>query len=348
MNRQQAAEKALHDQTNILPKSQLLVVFGGLAISLLIAFVDQNGISVTLPTVAADLNAENTISWAGTSSLIANTMFTVLYGRLSDIFGRKIVYLSALALLSLADLLCGLSVNAPMFYFFRGLAGVAGGGITSLTMIIVSDIVTLEQRGKYQGILGAALGLGNVIGAFVAAAFTMRSTWRGFFWLLSPLAACCVAVGYFLIPNNHRKDGFRESVRRIDGYGIVASSIGIIFLLIPISGGGSYFDWDSPMVIAMLVIGGLCLVAFVVIEWKVAMLPMLPGELVRTVPRWSLVGVEISNVRWMVQWSSSKTRCCALCSCRASSSVPFSSPTSTTSRCTTRTREDGPRSSLPH
>ena len=88
MNRQQAAEKALHDQTNILPKSQLLVVFGGLAISLLIAFVDQNGISVTLPTVAADLNAENTISWAGTSSLIANTMFTVLYGRLSDIFGR--------------------------------------------------------------------------------------------------------------------------------------------------------------------------------------------------------------------------------------------------------------------
>lgn len=286
MNRQQAAEKALHDQTNILPKSQLLVVFGGLAISLLIAFVDQNGISVTLPTVAADLNAENTISWAGTSSLIANTMFTVLYGRLSDIFGRKIVYLSALALLSLADLLCGLSVNAPMFYFFRGLAGVAGGGITSLTMIIVSDIVTLEQRGKYQGILGAALGLGNVIGAFVAAAFTMRSTWRGFFWLLSPLAACCVAVGYFLIPNNHRKDGFRESVRRIDGYGIVASSIGIIFLLIPISGGGSYFDWDSPMVIAMLVIGGLCLVAFVVIEWKVAMLPMLPGELVRTWPRW--------------------------------------------------------------
>ncbi|PKY05272.1 MFS general substrate transporter [Aspergillus campestris IBT 28561] len=276
MNRQQAAEKALHDQTNILPKRQLLVVFAGLAISLLIAFVDQNGISVTLPTVAADLNAENTISWAGTSSLIANTMFTVLYGRLSDIFGRKIVYLSALALLSLADLLCGLSVNAPMFYFFRGLAGVAGGGITSLTMIIVSDIVTLEQRGKYQGILGAALGLGNVIGAFVAAAFTMRSTWRGFFWLISPLSACCVAVGYFLIPNNHRKDGFRESVRRIDGYGIVASSIGIIFLLIPISGGGSYFDWDSPMVISMLVIGGLSLVAFVVIEWKVAVLPMLP------------------------------------------------------------------------
>lgn len=282
MNRQREAEKALHDQTNILPFAQLMVVFTGLAISLLICMVDQNGISVTLPTISRELGAQNTISWAGTSSLIANTMFTVLYGRLSDIFGRKIMYISALILLCIADLLCGLSQNPAMFYVFRGLAGVAGGGITSLTMIIVSDVVTLEKRGKYQGILGASLGLGNIIGPFLGAAFTMRSTWRGFFWLLSPLAACSAVVGYFLIPNTARKDSkdsFRENIGRIDWFGLLASSIGIIFLLIPISGGGSYFPWDSPMVISMLVIGGCSLVAFLLIEWKVATLPMLPGML---------------------------------------------------------------------
>jgi MFS family permease len=278
MNRQKAAEKALHDQTNILPIGQLLVVFAGLAVSLLITFVDQNGISVTLPTIAKDLNAENTISWAGTSSLIANTMFTVLYGRISDIFGRKIVYLFALALLCIAELLCGLSENAAMFYIFRGLAGVAGGGVTSLTMIIVSDIVTLEQRGKYQGILGASLGLGNVIGPFLAAVFIMKSTWRGFFWLISPLSACSIVVGYFLIPNNARKTSFRKNLKRIDFYGTVASSIGIIFLLIPISGGGSYFQWDSALLISMLVIGTCSLIVFVFIEWKVATLPMLPSK----------------------------------------------------------------------
>lgn len=277
MDKQKAAEKALHDQTNILPTAQLLVVFAGLAVSLLITFVDQNGISVTLPTIAKELHAANTISWAGTASLIANTMFSVLYGRLSDIFGRKIVYLSALGLLCIADLLCGLSQNAPMFYVFRGLAGVAGGGVTSLTMIIVSDIVTLEKRGKYQGILGASLGLGNVIGPFIGAAFTMRSTWRGFFWLISPLAACSIVVGYFLIPDNARKGDVREKLRRIDYFGILSSSIGVIFLLIPISGGGSYFQWDSAMVISMLVIGGCALVAFIFIEWKVSVLPMLPG-----------------------------------------------------------------------
>ncbi|KAJ5896714.1 uncharacterized protein N7473_006113 [Penicillium subrubescens] len=276
MNRQRAAEKALHDQTNILPFGQLMVVFTGLATSLVITFVDQNGISVTLPTIARDLGAQDTISWAGTSSLIANTMFTVLYGRLSDIFGRKVVYLSALILLCIADLLCGLAQNPAMFYVFRGLAGVAGGGVTSLTMIIVSDVVTLEQRGKYQGILGASLGVGNIIGPFIAAAFIMRSTWRGFFWMISPLAALSAVVGYFLIPNNARNDRFRKNISRIDWYGVLASSIGIIFLLIPISGGGSYFPWDSPMVISLLVIGGLSFIAFVFIEWKVAALPMLP------------------------------------------------------------------------
>ncbi|KAL4965190.1 major facilitator superfamily domain-containing protein [Aspergillus stella-maris] len=276
--KQHAAENALHDQTNILPRGKLLVVFTGLAISLFISFVDQNGISVTLPTIAEDLNGKNTISWAGTSSLIANTMFSVLYGRLSDIFGRKIVYLCALALLCIADLLCGLSQNAAMFYVMRGLAGVAGGGISSLAMIIVSDVVTLEQRGKYQGILGASLGIANVVGPFIAAAFILRATWRGFFWMLSPLAACSIVVGYFLIPDSARKDSLRTNLKRIDYFGIIASSIGIIFLLIPISGGGSYFEWDSPMVISMFVIGGLSLVAFFFIEWKVAMLPMLPIE----------------------------------------------------------------------
>lgn len=143
-------------------------------------FIDQNGISQLLPTVAKDLNAADTMSWAGTSALIGNTVFQVLYGRLSDIFGRKKVYLSALALLCVSDLCCGLSTNATMFYVFRGLAGVAGGGITSLSMIQVSDIVTLERRGKFQGILGSMTGLGNVLGPILAGVFaqTGPNGWR--------------------------------------------------------------------------------------------------------------------------------------------------------------------------
>ncbi|KAL0944822.1 major facilitator superfamily transporter [Colletotrichum truncatum] len=270
------AEKALHDQTNILPLKQLMVVFATLAVTLLIAFIDQNGISVTLPTIAADLNAEATISWAGTSSLIANTTFQMLYGRFSDIFGRKAVFLSAIGLLAIADLLCGLSQNAAMFYIFRGIAGIGGGGITNLAMIIVSDVVTLEQRGKYQGIIGSMVGLGNVLGPFLAAAFVERATWRAFFYMLAPLGVVVGVISYFFLPSKHPEENFRSSVGKIDYAGSFTSSLGVIFLLIPISGGGAYFPWDSAMVINMLAIGALALVSFVVVEWKFAKLPMMP------------------------------------------------------------------------
>lgn len=139
----------LKDQTNLLPRGQLITVFCGLAFALLISFVDQNSIGVALPTIGRDLHALDTISWAGTSALIANTVCQVLYGRLSDIFGRKYVFLTALSLLAIGDLLCGFAKTSTQFYVFRGVAGVGNGGIGALTMMIVSDVVTLEDRGKY-------------------------------------------------------------------------------------------------------------------------------------------------------------------------------------------------------
>lgn len=240
------SERAIHDQTNLLPRPQLIVVFTALSLTLLIAFIDQNGISVSLPTIAADLNAEDTISWAGTTSLVANTMFQMLYGRLSDIFGRKAVYLTAIATLIIADILCGVAQNAASFYVFRGLAGIGGGGITNLSMIIISDIVTLEQRGKYQGIIGAMVGLGNVAGPFLGAAFIQKTgSWRGFFYMLAPLGAVVWVITFFLLPSKPPSGSFQENARKVDYMGSVTSSVGVIFLLIPISGGMFFRCWDS-------------------------------------------------------------------------------------------------------
>lgn len=275
--RQRAAEASLRDQENFLPHKQLCLTFFCLSITLLVFFIDQNGIGQLLPTAARDLNATSTISWAGTSALIGNTVFSVLWGRLSDLFGRKGVYLSALGLLCFSDLMCGISRNAPMLYFFRGLTGVAGGGITSLTMMIVSDIVSLERRGKYQGILGSQVGLGNLIGPIIAAAFTSTTvSWRGLFYLLAPLAAVALVIQWRVLPSSMPKGEFKASFKKIDYWGTITLTIALICLLVPISGGGLYFEWDSPMVIAMLTIGGIFAVIFVIIEWKVASLPMLP------------------------------------------------------------------------
>ncbi|KAG9696784.1 MFS general substrate transporter, partial [Aureobasidium melanogenum] len=285
-DKQVAAEASIVDQTNLLPKRQLLIVFGVLALSLFICFVDQNGIGVILPTISRDLDAADTISWAGTSALIANTVFQVLFGRLSDLFGRKIVFLSALILLAICDLLCGFSQNAVMLYVFRALAGVANGGITSLSMMIVSDIVTLKERGKYQGILGACVGLGNMVGPFIAAAFAQHSTWRRLFWLVSPLAALCCLVCFFILPpsNQSSRLDFRTVTKKIDYWGILSGSAAIVLILIPVSGGGSYFAWDSPLVISMLAVGGSCALAFIFVEYKIALLPMMPLSLFTNAP----------------------------------------------------------------
>lgn len=272
-------ERALHEQFEALPRRNLLAVLSIVAITLLINFIDQNGLSTALPTIADDLHAQNTISWAGTTSLLANATFQMLYGRLSDIFGRKTVFLAAMALLSFADLLCGLSKNATMLYISRGIAGIGGGGITNLSMIILSDVVTLEQRGKYIGVTGSMIGTGSVIGPFLAAAFAEKSTWRGFFWLLAPLGVIVTALCAVYLPSKPPEVSFSESVRKIDWLGTLTSSVGIIFILIPVSGGGAYFEWSSPMVIAMLAIGATSLVLFVVVQWKIAKLPMMPGEL---------------------------------------------------------------------
>lgn len=195
--------------------------------------------------------------------------------------GRKIVFLSALALLCVADLLCGLAVNSTMLYVFRGLAGIANGGITSLAIMIVSDIVSLKERGKYQGFTGACVGAGNMIGPFVAAAFVEHSTWRGLFWLVSPLAAVCGIICFFILPNNVPKTKFSVNAKKIDYAGVLTGSAAIVLILVPISGGGTYFQWSSPMSISMLAIGGVSAVAFFLVEWKFALLPMMPCKSLR-------------------------------------------------------------------
>lgn len=271
-------EKSLQDQSNLLPRKQLILCLSIVSLAQLISFIDQNGISTALPTIAADLDARNTISWAGTASLLANTTFQMLYGRLSDIFGRKTIFISAILLLAIADLVCGLSRNATMFYVFRGVAGIGSGGITNLAMIITSDVVTLEQRGKYQGIIGSMIGLGSVTGPFLAAAFVLRSTWRGLFWLLAPLGLLNALVAFWFLPSKNPTTTFKDGMKKVDYLGVLTSSVGTIFLLIPISGGGAYFAWSSPLVISMLAIGTSSLILFVVVEWKFAKIPMMPGN----------------------------------------------------------------------
>lgn len=273
------AQHLADSHENILTQRELIIVFLSMTIGLFLAFVDQTGITVALPYIADDLKAHQTISWAGTASLISTTVFAILFGRFSDIFSRKYTLIGSMVILAFFDLGCGLAQTPTQFYIFRAFCGIGTGGITSLTMVIVSDIVTLEQRGKYQGILGSFVGLGNAIGPFIASAFIEHLTWRKFYYTLFPIILCATISVFMIVPYTKPDYDIKEKIKNVDYLGFLSSSIAIIFLLIPISGGGSTFDWNSPFTIAMLTIGGAFVFVFLFVEYKIARLPMVPLRL---------------------------------------------------------------------
>lgn len=143
--------ESVSGQRNVMSSKQLRIAIPALSVCLFVSFIDQTSVSTATPAVAGDLNTGAATSWIGTSFLIASTAFQLINGRLSDIFGRKNLLLICLALMALGDLGCGFAQTAVQLFVLRAIAGIGGGGINSLVMIIVSDITTLQNRGKYQG-----------------------------------------------------------------------------------------------------------------------------------------------------------------------------------------------------
>lgn len=264
---------------NLLSTKKVLICLSALSLAYIISFSDQTGITVALPLIGKDLNAEQTINWAGTASMLANCVCQVLFGRFADIFGRKNVLLTCLVILCIGDVACSLAQTGIQFFIFRAIAGIGNGGISSLCMVILSDIVSLKNRGRYQGILGSSVGIGNSVGPFLMAGFADKYTWRAFYYTLAPLCLLVLVIIHFFVdgkPPLVEILSRKEKLMKIDYLGIVAATIGLTFLLVPISGGGSQFAWSSPIVISFFIIGGLFMGLFILIEWKFATLPMIP------------------------------------------------------------------------
>ncbi|CAG8808683.1 7399_t:CDS:10 [Gigaspora margarita] len=213
--------------------------------------LDQTIIATALPAIALEFKALDQISWVGTAYLLTATAFQPSYGKLSDIFGRKPVFLAAIFLFELGSLLCGLSVNMIMLIISRAIAGVGGGGLIGMVYIIISEIVPIKDRGKYQGMMGGCFGIASVVGPLLGGAFTDKVTWSptGSFW---------------------------AKLIRIDWWGAFTLVVATILLLLPLNWAGSKYAWSDPIIIVLLCLGGIGYVIFVLIEAKVAEEPIAP------------------------------------------------------------------------
>ncbi|KAH7344417.1 major facilitator superfamily domain-containing protein [Rhizoctonia solani] len=270
----------VEDQSSRLPFKKLLVVFLSLFICLFVSFLDQTSVSTVLPAIAHDLGAADRINWVGISFLVATTSSQIVIARLSDIFGRKLMLMSVIALFIVGNLLSGFAQTAVWLFTARAISGIGGGGINSLCMIIMSDIVSLKERGKYQGFLGAAVALGSGIGPLVGGALSTAG-WRWVFWFTVPISIACVGQLWWMLPQNELSGNFLEKVRKVDFIGSLLSLASVVLILVPISGGGIYYSWHSALVISMLSVGSVLAITFLLVEWRVATLPILPLHLFR-------------------------------------------------------------------
>jgi Na+/melibiose symporter-like transporter len=149
--RDKSDTESIGGQRDTLSTKRMLISVIALSVCLFVSFIDQTSVSTATPALAGELNTGTSTSWIGASFLIASTAFQLVNGRLSDIFGRKNLLLICLVLMAVGDLACGFAQTAEQLFAFRSIAGVGGGGINSLVMIIISDITTLQNRGHYQG-----------------------------------------------------------------------------------------------------------------------------------------------------------------------------------------------------
>ncbi|MEU6593210.1 MDR family MFS transporter [Streptomyces sp. NPDC046881] len=264
-----------------LSHRQITTVMSGLVLGMFLGALDQTVVSSALRTIADDLQGLTAQAWVTTAYLITATIATPLYGKLSDIHGRRPVYLAAIALFTAGSLLCGCATSIHELAAFRAVQGLGGGGLMSLAMTIVADITTPRERGRYQGYFMAVFGGASIVGPLVGGAFADRSSllgidgWRWIFLINMPLAAAAAVAIVRVLRFPHRR------VRhRLDLPGALALAVGLVPLLTVAEQGRSW-GWASPGALLSYAIGVVGLTVFVVVQWRTGDAALLPPRLFR-------------------------------------------------------------------
>ena len=233
----------------------------------------------TYALIGSSFNAANTVSWITTSYLITTTAFQPLYGRFSDVFGRRICFFTATITFSLGCLGCGLAPNVVFLNLMRGLAGLGGGGLVTMATIINSDIIPLKNRGMYQAAQNGLLGFGAICGASLGGVIADSVGWRWCFLCQVPVSVAGLMVGYFVIknpPHETEESGQISLWTRIDFAGATLLVLGLSAQLTALSLGGNQYPWSDFRVIISFVVSVVILFAFVWVELRTKALPVLP------------------------------------------------------------------------
>ena len=256
--------------------AQILRVVTGIMLCMLLAALDQTVVIPAVPAIARDLRNYDHLSWIVTAYLLTSTVATPIFGKLSDIHGRRRLMIPAIIIFIAASALCALSATLPELIICRGLQGIGGAGLFAMAQASIADVVSPRERGRYQGYLAGTWALASIAGPVIGGYVTEGLSWRWIFWINLPLGLLAIILCdralqlLVVVP--------RPS--RIDVKGAMLLTCSVTALLLMLSWGGTVYNWlSAPVIIAG--VSGLLLLAALVMQEQRAVDPLLPPRLFR-------------------------------------------------------------------
>jgi EmrB/QacA subfamily drug resistance transporter len=252
------------------PREGLWLVLWSLMISLFLSALDSTIIATALPTIVGDLGGLDHIAWVFTAYLLTSTVSVPLFGKISDIYGRRQIFQITIVVFLVGSVLSGISQTMTQLILFRGIQGIGGGGLLAMTFTILGDILSPRERPKYMGYFTGVFAAASVIGPLIGGFFVDNLSWRWVFYVNIPfgVVALLVTAKYLHVPIPTKR-------RPIDLLGAALFTIAVTTLLLGVTWGGTEYAWTSPMIIGLLSMGVVGSGLFLIQEGR-AEDPLLP------------------------------------------------------------------------
>ncbi|KIW83293.1 hypothetical protein Z517_02538 [Fonsecaea pedrosoi CBS 271.37] len=273
-------------------RSRTVIIMFSLCMALFLAALDVTIITTALPTIAQHFQASaSDYTWVGSAYLLANAASVPLWGKLSDIWGRKPIIMLANGIFMAGSLIAALCNSIGLLIGGRVIQGIGGGGLVTLVYICIGDLFSMRERPKYFGILGMVWAIASGVGPVVGGAFTEGVSWRWCFYINLPLDGLSLILLTFFLKLDTPKTPFMAGVKAIDWIGVVTIVGGVVMFLFGMTSGGTTKPWDSAYTLCLIIFGIVAIVLFFLNEWKLAKYPVIPLRLFKNYSNLAALGV---------------------------------------------------------
>jgi EmrB/QacA subfamily drug resistance transporter len=260
----------------VFSHQEKIAIVAGLMLGMFLAALEQTIVTTALPGIAAELKTAEHMSWVVSAYLLTSTAATPIYGKLSDLYGRKLMLQIAIGIFLLTSLLCGLAQTMTELIIYRALQGLGGGGLLAMAHATIADVVSPRERGRYQGYIAAVFATASVAGPVLGGLFTVHLGWQWIFWINVPFGLAALVAAERTLKRLHVK----RLRHRIDYAGAVLIVSAVCCILLITTMGGNDVAWDSP-IIAGLAVASVVLFGLSIWQERRAPEPILPPRLFR-------------------------------------------------------------------